>query len=262
MKKKDYEFVPVFEKKNSETKDLNFEYVKQKEQLILPIYFPNFMDILSEEEIKNFNLYILNKYISEKELVDVFEQLINVDKIPHEILSKYWARAYTLDSNFYRNMNRDLKKLNTKNYLTYIQIMYEAIKIKSFPINNSKYLYRGTYFTPEEMKILQSFLSQKKEGLPGALVYCRGFYSFSKNEYISLSFSEPKPNFESVLLIIENNDDSSLFHSSSAYIQNFSKFEVDEEILFFPFSCFEVKSIFKSKNNIYIIKFRKIRKSI
>ncbi len=188
--------------------------------------------------------------------------MINVDKIPHVILSKYWARAYTLDSNFYRNMNRDLKKLNTKNYLTYIQIMYEAIKIKSFPINNSKYLYRGTYFTPEEMKILQSFLSQKKEGLPGALVYCRGFYSFSKNEYISLSFSEPKPNFESVLLIIENNDDSSLFHSSSAYIQNFSKFEVEEEILFFPFSCFEVKSIFKSKNNIYIIKFRKIRKII
>ncbi len=31
MKKKDYEFVPVFEKKNSETKDLYFEYVKQKE---------------------------------------------------------------------------------------------------------------------------------------------------------------------------------------------------------------------------------------
>jgi hypothetical protein len=30
MKKKDYEFVPILEKKNLETKDLNFEYVKQK----------------------------------------------------------------------------------------------------------------------------------------------------------------------------------------------------------------------------------------
>ena len=44
------------------------------------------MDIPFEEEIKNFNLYILNKYISEKELVDVFEQLINVDKF----LMKYY----------------------------------------------------------------------------------------------------------------------------------------------------------------------------
>ena len=50
-----------FSKKNLETKDLNFEYVKQKEQLILPIYFPNFIYIPSEKEIKNFNLYILNK---------------------------------------------------------------------------------------------------------------------------------------------------------------------------------------------------------
>ena len=88
-------------------------------------------------------------------------------------------------------MNRDLKKLNKKNYLTYIQIMYEAIKIKSFPINNSKYLYRGAYFNPEEMKILQSFLSQKKEGLPGALFIIEVFIPFLKmNTFLYLSLNQ------------------------------------------------------------------------
>ena len=209
--------------------------MKQKEQLILPIYFPNLIDIPSEEEIKKFNLYILNKHIKEKELVDVFEQLINVDKIPHEILSKYWARAYTLESNFYKNMNGDLKKLNTKNYLTYIQMMYEAIKIKSFPINNSKCLYRGTHFSPEEMNMLKSFLSQKKEGSPGALVYCRGFFSFSKNKNIPFSFNKPKPNFESVLLIVENNDDISFCIQVRLLYNNFQYFKVKKKFYFFLF---------------------------
>ena len=53
-------------------------------------------------------------------------------EIPNEIISKYWARAYTLESPFYKEMNEDLRSSKINKYLSYIQMMYEGIKIKSF----------------------------------------------------------------------------------------------------------------------------------
>jgi len=232
--------------------ELNFEYVQSKEQLILPIYFPNFIEQPDDKEIKKFNKYMRDEYNSEKELVSLFDQMIYFEKIPHEIISKYWIRAYSLESDFYKTMNKDLIKANTKNYLTYIQIMYEAIQIKSFPINKSKYLYRGTYFSNQEINILKNYMHYKIEGLPGALVYCRAFYSFSLNKKALSFIKKSAENMKSVLLIIDNNNKYSLSHSSSASISKFSVFKEEEEILFFPFSCFEVKSLEES-NDYYII---------
>ena len=199
---------------------------------------------------------MLYEFHTEEKLVSLIEQLINIEKIPHEIISKYWIRAYTVESNFYRKMNKDLRQSNTNNYLTYIQMMYEAIKIKSFPINKSKYLYRGTYFTYKEINILRKYITNKIQGLPGALVYCRGFFSFSLLKEVSLNFMYFQDNSENmipVLLIIDNNNEDSISHSSSSYIKKFSAIKKEEEVLFFPFSCFEVKNIEKSTNNYYII---------
>ena len=145
--KKDYKFIPFDNEAEPFSRELNFEYVKSKNQLILPIFLPNFIGDPNDKQIQKFNNYMLYQYNTEEKLVSLFEQLINIEKIPHEIISKYWVRAYTLESNFYRKMNKDLRQSNTNNYLTYIQMMYEAIKINSFPINKSKYLYRGTYFS-------------------------------------------------------------------------------------------------------------------
>ena len=66
---------------------------------------------------------MLYEFHTEEKLVSLIEQLINIEKIPHEIISKYWIRAYTVESNFYRKMNKDLRQSNTNNYLTYIQMM-------------------------------------------------------------------------------------------------------------------------------------------
>ena len=254
--KKDIKLTPIDNQPESFTQELNFEYVQSKEQLILPIYLPNFIGTPNDIQIEKFNNYMLYEFHTEEKLVSLIEQLINIEKIPHEIISKYWIRAYTVESNFYRKMNKDLKQLNTNNYLTYIQMMYEAIKIKSFPINKSKYLYRGTYFSHQEINILRKYITNKIQGLPGALVYCRGFFSFSLLKEVALNFMYFQDNPENmipVLLIIDNNNEDSISHSSSSYIKKFSAIKDEEEVLFFPFSCFEVKNIEKSPDNYYII---------
>ena len=252
--KQDYKFIPFNKHVESFAQELNFEYVQSKEQLILPIYLPDFIGQPVEKQIQKFNSYVLHEYKTQKELVCLFEQLINIEKIPIEIISKYWIRAYSLESDFYKTMNKDLRQANTINYLTYIQMMYQAIKIKSFPINKSKYLYRGTYFSYQEINMLKEYMYNKIKGLPGALVYCRAFYSFSLNKKKALYFlNNPKNNLKSVLLIIDNNNEYSIQHYSSASISKFSVFKDEEEILFFPFSCFEVKNIDESNKNYYII---------
>ena len=157
-------------------------------------------------------------------------------------------------------MNEDLRKSKVKKYLTYIQMMYEGIKIKSFTTNNSKMLYRGTYFSFEEIKTLLNYISNKKEGLPAALVSCKSFLSFSLNKNVAQSYLKSKKNLITVLLIIDNNNDYSIIHSGSAAIKQFSFYSNEEEILFFPFSCFEIKKIEKSYNNLCIITLNHLRK--
>jgi len=103
---------------------------------------------------------------------------------------------------------------------------------------------------------LRKYITNKIQGLPGALVYCRGFFSFSLLKEVSLNFMYFQDNSENmipVLLIIDNNNEDSISHSSSSYIKKFSAIKKEEEVLFFPFSCFEVKNIEKSTNNYYII---------
>ena len=72
---------------------------------------------------------------------------------------------------------------------------------------------------------MRKYITNKIQGLPGALVYCRGFFSFSLLKEVSLNFMYFQDNSENmipVLLIIDNNNEDSISHSSSSYIKKFS----------------------------------------
>ena len=64
-------------------------------------------------------------------------------------------------------MNRDLRLSKSDDYLIYIQMMYEGVKIKSFPFEPINELYRGTKFEKKEIEELEKFFKNKKliEGL-------------------------------------------------------------------------------------------------
>ena len=55
-------------------------------------------------------------------------------------------------------MNEDLSSGKINKYLSYIQMMYEGIKIKSFYFEPKKKLYRGLYFDEKEILNIQNFI--------------------------------------------------------------------------------------------------------
>ena len=146
----------------------NFEYISDKNQLILPIFFPEYIKNPEEREIQFFNKYMLKTYEKFDRIQDLFSQLVEVSDIPIEIISKFWVRSYTEESDFYRKMNQDLQQNKSKNYLPFIQMLYEAIKKKSLKLVYDRKLYRGTLLAKKEFSKIQSYMNKKIDGLPGA----------------------------------------------------------------------------------------------
>ena len=214
----------------------NFEYIPDKNYLILPIYLSFYIRKLQKKQIRQFNKYMLEKYSKEEKIVDLFKQINDMKDIPNEIISKYWARAYTLESPFYEEMNDDLRSGKINKYLSYIQMMYEGIKIKSFYFKPKKKLYRGTYFDEKEISIIQNYINSENNDLPRAIIYSKSFFSFSLNKKVAMTF------IDNALLIIEDFIEEERNCSGCASIEKFSYFKKEEEILVFPFSSFEIKN--------------------
>ena len=234
--------------KTLDNPEFNFEYILKKNQLIFPLNFLNFTKEIENKEIKDFNAFIFSKY-KNSQITPLFEQLLCLDKIPNEIISKYWIRAYTSSCGFYRDMNKDLRLSKTDNYLIYIQMMYEGVKIKSLNYDTNNTLYRGATFGEKELSKLIKFFKNKKiiEGinLPVSIVYCKSFFSFSAVKKEAEKFKG------NTLLILKNLDNDS--SPGCASIQDFSFYKIENEILVFPFSCFEVKDINIIGDNDYEI---------
>ena len=160
---------------------LTFEYIDSKEKLLLPMFFKTLIDKISYENMEKYtkSLYIL---YSEKNLNirKLREQIIIMKNIPIEILSKYYARLFTFDSNFQRELNKDLRQNKKEKYLPYIKIFYEGVKLKSLPLSKDNLLYRGGIISNNEIDKIKMDLKNKIEGLPGLIVFSKSFLSFSK----------------------------------------------------------------------------------
>ena len=95
---------------------LTFEYIDSKEKLVLPLFFKALIDITEIDNIEAYTQLLYKTYSNENFNVKILlGQIESMKNIPIEILSKYYARLYTLNSNFYRYMNKDLG-LNKKEF--------------------------------------------------------------------------------------------------------------------------------------------------
>ena len=242
-----------------EKKDkFNFELITDKNQLILPIFLPEYIKIPTAEDIQHFNKYMLKHFKKNQDLNNLFSQLIEVSNIPNEIVSKYWARAYTIESDFYQIMNEDLLKNKIKKYLTFIQMMYEAVKKKYLKPQYNKKLYRGTKLSKKEFEKIKKYMKKKINGLPATIVYGRTFFSFTDDINVANNFKEIKKlglgeNEMVGLFIIEQCPQNDKLCTGNASIKEYSYFQNESEILFFPFSSFEIKKIEKKNENEFEI---------
>ena len=117
-----------------ENNQFTFEYIDHKEKLVLPLLYRSMMEKISTDNIEKFTEYLYNKYSSNKEINKLLNSIKYIPDIPLELLSKYYARLYTIDSPFYTDINRELIENKKEKYLPYIKLLYEGVKLKSLPL--------------------------------------------------------------------------------------------------------------------------------
>ena len=246
--------------KEAETQ-LTFEYIDKKEKLVLPLLYQSLIELNPEDNVDEYTEFLWKKYSTNKEIDNLMKQIKYITNIPIKLICKYYARLYTLQSPFYSEINKDLRENKKDKYLTYIKVLYEGIKLKSLQLASDKVLYRGSKISNNEIIKLKVYLKNKIEGLPGAIVFSKSFLSFSKDKLQAEKFLNMKnidKNLSKVLFIIEKDEIIDYSLSTHSDIENISKYPSEKEVLFFPYSSFEIKENKKTKNdndeNYYEIK--------
>ena len=226
-----------------------FEYINKKEQLMFPLFFKALIDYTSNDDSDKYINILYNKYSKEsKKLENLLGQIESIKDIPIEILSKYFARLYTIHCNFHKDLNRDLRFNRKDKHLTYIQTLYEGVKLKSIDLATDNILYRGSILSNNEINKIENYINNKIDDLPSSIVFSKSFLSFSKSYDEAIQFLEDEESdekFSKILFILEKDDKIGYSLSTHGDIEKLSFYPKEKEVLFFPFSSFEVKSLEK-----------------
>ena len=139
-----------------------------------------------------------------KDLNNLYLNLKYFRNIPQEIFTKYSARTYTYETEFYKMINNDLMKSKINdNYKTYIKILYNGIEIKSFSSYTGKLLYRGSMINKSEVLKMMDYKSQGK--LKNIVTFSKAFLSFSEKESAAKKFlKKPDNKIIRVIFVLEN----------------------------------------------------------
>ena len=195
------------------------------------------LDIPSQN-IKQFQRFLITYYNESKNLIKP-----NQDKdyqISQNILALFYLRLYTNESGFYRNLNKDLSNNRFELYQTFIFLMYGLLRSNIISSFKSQKLYRCTMFSKSELDRIEDSLG--KNQIP--LYYNKTFFSFTKDKNIALNFLKRtnSNNLYNILFILDICDNNN-YPVSNIDIGNISFFPNEKEVLFLPFSSFEIESI-------------------
>lgn len=240
--------------------ELTFEYIDSIENLMLPRFFRILIKMNKNDNYDELNQYIYNKYSDSPDIKELFSPIEGIPSIPYEILCKYYARLYTFESDFYNNINKSLRKRSykdlphkrIKNYaLSFVKLLYEGLKLHCFSFECKKKLYRFSLMSKSEKKKLDEYLKKKKEGLPAAICFSKAFLSFSEDRQVAEGFflkhlleNPQNDEFYNIIYILEKKDNISN-ESLNTFINlsDIAKMKNEKEVLFLPFSAFEIEKI-------------------
>ena len=150
-------------------KQFIFEYIDCEEKLLLPSYFKGLIGLKEEDNFDELTQYLYNSYSKNNESIkNLLEPIEGISKLPIEILCKYFARLYTIESEFYKNLNQSLREarpFNHDNYYSviFIKAFYEGIKLGSFSLYFNNKLYRFSCVDENEFKLIKKYLKKKKK---------------------------------------------------------------------------------------------------
>jgi len=229
------------------------QYIKEKNDLILPLYYHDYLKSCEERDIKEFNKTILSENQANTAIKDIFSQLTASGNIPIHLLTKFWLRAYSVHSSFSKKMNKDLDDGKFKEYSPFILKLYDSVDKCSFPIEKSK-LYKGIIAQQNDWEEFFNIFKPKDKDtdLPPALLYSASFFSFYKDEK---TVKKSRENRKGEILrfnifiwfILEGTENFRFIKNQASIEKDISYYESDNEVLFFPFSCFEIKKFEKKE---------------
>ena len=221
---------------------LTFEHIDEKEKLLLPLFFKTLIEKCSNEDMKNYTSDLYTEYsVNSDNVKNLLGSIMNMWNIPVEILSKYYARLYTIESDFYKEINKNLSDNKVGKYLPFIKTLYEGVKYQSLPLSTENVLYRGSKISNDE---IISIYKNKKKGL--TIVFSKSFLSFSKQKEKAELFLNKGiigNNLSRVLFILEKDNKIGYNLATHGDLKDVSIYPNEQEVLFFPFSSFEIKDI-------------------
>ena len=145
---------------------------------------------VTETEIFFFNKNILSSYEDkdkrkEENIKSIIRHLNEGNVNSKEIMSRHWLYIYTIESDFYKKLNKSLRKKDNNHFLynPFVKICYEGIR-KEILNSSKKELYRGTLISKKEIENLREKVKKKleeKKEYPKVIVYSRCFLSFSED---------------------------------------------------------------------------------
>ena len=165
-----------------------FEQIFSRNQIVFPFIFNEIMErennIIPQIDIISLNNYIQNNFV-QKNIQKYIIPMIYIEKLPIEILSKFFVRMYTEESLFYYSLNHSLmKKENT--YDIFVKVLYKGLYIGSLHNTEEEILYRGSKISKNEIdnirKQFEEWKKNKNNKLPKFLLYSRTFLSFTKEK--------------------------------------------------------------------------------
>ena len=210
-------------------------FVENKiENIAFPIILKKFSSyFINEEDLEKFKRFLLLNYYKEFCQGEVIGFLNPRIKIPYYLFSKIFVRLYSMGTNFYRDMNYSLRNNNYSDFKVFIFTLYNGLDRKVLKDIHNVPLYRGaTIRTDEYKKIVKS----------NGLVLTSNFLTLSKDRNVAESFCGYSSDSysKSVLFIVNPLNESKDTRVTNIDTKEFSYIPDEEEVLFLPFSGFEI----------------------
>ena len=224
---------------------LTFEFIDNKTKLLLPLSFKSLIDKAANDNMIEYTNTIFDVYSHNSDIRKLLNDIQSFNNITIENLSKYYAKFYTIESGFYRDINESLRLNDVEKFLTFIRTLYEGVRLKALPLACDNVLYRGTKISKLEIEKIKDNIKNKIENLPGLIAFSKPFLSFTKEREVATRFISPNynNNLTNVLFVLEKDNDVGYNLSTHCDLENLSFFPGEKEVLFFPFSSFEIKDI-------------------
>ena len=167
---------------NSEGYVYVFNIAQNLSEITLPLIISHFIKsyLISKNDLEEMQNNFLKVFGKNKTIIDyIYPQKEKKIDIPLHIMAKFHARLYTVESEFYYRINKDLTNKKFDFYRIYIFLLYNGLHKKTLKNYSLGKLYRGNVLSKKEYQRMKDYLKNKNENSL-VLYYLNNFLLFQK----------------------------------------------------------------------------------